>query len=243
MNISTGKSALVVLPYFIFAIRWLLMVFVFGLVCYSVFALVSAVIPISEEDVVFPKDSAFYEVYLLKSGPHTDFLVPVKNDIHDWSADFPFANNANPDTTLSWLAIGWGDKNFYMNTPTWADLTLRTAVAAATGLGTAGIHASYYFSVPNDRPIIRLQLTQNQYMRLCAYVSRSLVADENGKRIMLQPLLAGVNFEFDRYYDAHGRYSMIHTCNTWINNGLKASGQRACLWTGFAEGIFYQYDM
>jgi uncharacterized protein (TIGR02117 family) len=221
-------------------LRWVIMVFVFGLLCYTIFASVSAVIPVSAE-VVSADSQPTYEVYLLKSGPHTDFLVKVKTDVHNWSVDFPYANNANPDTSLTWLAIGWGDKNFYMNTPTWADLTVSTAVAAATGLGTAGIHASYYYALPTDRPIIRLQFTRNQYMRLCNYIDRSLITDENGNRIMLQPLLAGVNFDHDRYYDAHGRYSMIHTCNTWVNNGLKASGQRACLWTGFAEGLFYQY--
>jgi uncharacterized protein (TIGR02117 family) len=181
-------------------------------------------------------------VYLLKSGPHTDFLVQVHTDVHDWSDDFPYSNNANPDTSLSWLAIGWGDKDFYLNTPTWGDLTVRTAVAAATGMGTAGIHASYYYEVPTDRPIVKLLLSRNQYMRLCAYISNTLIADETGKRVLLHPQKQGVNFSHDRYYDAHGTYSMIHTCNTWVNNGLKVSGQRACLWTGFAEGIFYHYE-
>ncbi len=234
------------LPFFRYAakglnvVRWIIMVFVYGLLCYALFAALSAVIPVSAEQV--PAEEARpYELYLLKSGPHTDFLVKANTDVHDWRLDFPYSNNVNPDTSLQWLAIGWGDKNFYLNTPTWADLTVSTAVTAATGLGTAGIHASYYYGIPNDRPIIQLQLTRNQYMRLCSYISRSLIADADGKRIMLQPLLAGVNFDHDRYYDAHGRYSMIHTCNTWINNGLKASGQRACLWTGFAEGLFYQY--
>ena len=241
MDSSIVRKIEAVLSFTVGCIRWMLMVFVFGLVCYSIFAVVSALIPVSEEQSS-AEDSLLYDVYLLKSGPHTDFLVQVHTAVHDWSIDFPYSNNANPDTSLSWIAIGWGDKNFYMNTPTWADLTVRTAVAAATGLGTAGIHASYYFNVPTDRPTIRLQLTRNQYKRLCAYVSRSLVADEHGKRVMLKPLLAAVNFDYDRYYDAHGRYSMIHTCNTWVNNGLKASGQRACLGTGFAEGIFYQYE-
>ena len=241
MDSSIVRKIEAVLSFTVGCIRWMLMVFVFGLVCYSIFAVVSALIPVSEEQSS-AEDSLLFNVYLLKSGPHTDFLVQVHTAVHDWSIDFPYSNNANPDTSLSWIAIGWGDKNFYMNTPTWADLTVRTAVAAATGLGTAGIHASYYFNVPTDRPTIRLQLTRNQYKRLCAYVSRSLVADEHGKRVMLKPLLAAVNFDYDRYYDAHGRYSMIHTCNTWVNNGLKSSGQRACLWTGFAEGIFYQYE-
>jgi uncharacterized protein (TIGR02117 family) len=227
--------------YFLIALRWVLMLIVYGLVCYVCFAVISAVIPVPAE-ITRAEEPGEYEVYLLKSGPHTDFLVPVKTQVHDWSIDFPYTNNANPDTSLPWLAIGWGDKNFYMNTPTWADLTVSTAVAAATGLGTAGIHASYYYSVPTDRPLVTLKLSHNQYARLCSYISRSLIADENGRRIMLKPLLSGVNFDHDRYYDAHGTYSMIHTCNTWVNNGLKASGQRACLWTGFAEGIFFQYE-
>lgn len=222
-------------------IRWLVMLFVYGLLCYSCFAIVSALIPIQAESPL-PNEQQDFEVYLLKSGPHTDFLVPVKTLVRDWSADFPYSNNADPDTTLSWLAIGWGDKDFYLNTPTWGDLTARTAISAATGMGTAGIHASYYYDVPVDRPIVKLQLTRNQYQRLCSYIAKTLMADQNGQHILLHPQKQGVNFAHDRYYDAHGTYSMIHTCNTWVNNGLKASGQRACLWTGFAEGIFYHYE-
>jgi hypothetical protein len=45
----------------------------------------------------------------------------------------------------------------------------------------------------------------------------------------------------DAYYEAHMRYSLFHTCNTWINNGLKASQKKACLWTPTSGGIFYQY--
>ena len=240
MSGNSQNILLLLLCKVLFALRWVIMVFVFGLLCYVIFAIVSAVIPVSAEQVLADNQPR-YEVYLLMSGPHTDFLVKVKTDVHDWSIDFPYDNNANPDSSLSWLAIGWGDTNFYMNTPTWADLTVSTAVAAATGLGTAGIHASYYYFLPTDRPLIQLSFTRNQYQRLCNYIDRSLIADENGNRVMLQPLLAGVNFDHDRYYDAHGRYSMIHTCNTWINNGLKSSGQKACLWTGFAEGLFYQY--
>jgi uncharacterized protein (TIGR02117 family) len=226
---------------FLRIIRWIVAVLIYGLVCYALFAVISALVPVKGE-AVSPAIAADYEVYLLKSGPHTDFLIRAKTDVHNWSIDFPYSNNANPDTTLPWLAIGWGDKDFYLNTPTWGDLTVRTAVAAATGLGTAGIHASYYFDLPTDRPIVKLHFTRNQYMRLCEYIGNTLIADENGKRVLLHPQKPGVNFAHDRYYDAKGTYSMIHTCNTWVNNGLKVSGQRACLWTGFAEGIFYHYE-
>lgn len=241
MNSSKRTNIAVVSQWGLKALRWSVLVFVYGLLIYAVFAIISAAIPISAEELP-AEEQRSYQVYLLKSGPHTDFLVKVKTNVHDWSVDFPYSNNANPDTSLPWLAIGWGDKGFYLNTPTWGDLTCKTAVSAATGLGTAGIHASYYYTIPEDRPLVELQLTENQYRRLCSYIGNTLIADAGGNRVLLHPLKPGINYNHDRYYDAYGTYSMIHTCNTWVNNGLKASGQRACLWTGFAEGIFYHYD-
>ncbi|MFO7721348.1 MAG: DUF2459 domain-containing protein, partial [Gillisia sp.] len=31
------------------------------------------------------------------------------------------------------------------------------------------------------------------------------------------------------------------TCNTWVNEALKHSGLKACLWTPIEEGIFLRY--
>ncbi|HXU27639.1 MAG TPA: DUF2459 domain-containing protein, partial [Bacteroidia bacterium] len=45
----------------------------------------------------------------------------------------------------------------------------------------------------------------------------------------------------DSFYEAVGVYGLFYTCNTWANNGLKYCGQKACLWTPFEKGIFYQY--
>ncbi len=39
-----------------------------------------------------------------------------------------------------------------------------------------------------------------------------------------------------------GNIVYLKTCNTWTNNALKASEQRACAWTIFANGIFYQLN-
>ena len=46
----------------------------------------------------------------------------------------------------------------------------------------------------------------------------------------------------DAFYEATGRYSLFHTCNTWTNNALKIAGQKACVWTPFDTGIFYHYQ-
>lgn len=223
-------------------LKWSIIGFFSCIVIYLLIAVVLAIIPSNAENISNTSTDK-HEVYVLKSGPHSDFFVPVKSAVHDWAIDFPYSNNINPDTNLAYVAIGWGDKDFYLNTPTWGDLTSGTALAATFGTGTAAVHASYYYGVPSDRPIIKLELTTEQYHRLVDYIRGTLQCNEKGERIMCVSDFPGVNGDHDRYYDAYGTYSLVFTCNTWINNGLKASGQKACLWTGFADGIFYQYGI
>lgn len=128
-----------------------------------------------------------------------------------------------------------------MNTPTWGDLTSGTACGAAFGMGTAAVHVTYYSEVPSDRPLIQLSLSAKQYQQLCDFVHSSLRSNTDGSRVLLLPTRDGINWSHDRYYDAHGRYCIFYTCNTWVNNALKAAEQKACLWTPFAEGIYFQY--
>ena len=186
-----------------------------------------------------PKSSI--KIYLMKSGVHTDFVLPVKTEIIDWTRSFPRENTGFNDSTTKLIAIGWGDKNFYMNTPEWADLTFKTAISAMTGLGSSAIHATYHYEILSDRPVIQLYLSVKQYKALVHYIQKQLVLDKQGNTVYIPAKNKQVVSGNDAFYSAHNRYSMILTCNSWINRGLKACHKRACLWTPFAGGIFYQY--
>lgn len=181
------------------------------------------------------------QIYLMQSGVHTDFLVPVKNNEIDWTKFFPRENTKLNDTNTRYLAIGWGDKNFYMNTPEWSDLTFKTAVFCMTGLGKSAIHSTYYYDVPKDKPTVQLTLSKKQYENLIRYVQNTLVLTKTQQSFCITPTNKKVVSDNDAYYEAHMRYHLFHTCNTWINNGLKASQKKACLWTPTSGGIFYQY--
>jgi uncharacterized protein (TIGR02117 family) len=153
---------------------------------------------------------------------------------------FPYENNKVYDTTFHWIGIGMGDKRFFLTTPSFNDLTLSTAFRGAFGLSGAAIHAYYHYEIPIDRPTIKLKITENQYRRLCRYIKRT-IRFKNNKPVLLESTVEGTTFDYDRYYDAKGAYSVLNTCNSWVNEGLKSSGQRGCYWTAFAGGIFYQY--
>lgn len=213
------------------------MVLGISIVVYFFFAYVLSRITVEGKN----EKNASIEIWLMKSGVHTDFVVPVKTKIKDWSQEFPYENTNAKDTTTPLIAIGWGDKNFYMNTPTWADLTFKTAISAMAGLGSSSIHATYYYYILSDRPVISLKLSENQYRKLVKYIEASLYRNKKNQAIFIQPRIKAVMGENDAYYEAKNNYSVFTTCNSWINSGLKAANKKACLWTPFAGGIFYQY--
>lgn len=186
-----------------------------------------------------PSENNNIPMYILTNGVHTDLVVPVRTTQIDWSQSVLFANTIGKDTTAQWIAFGWGDKGFYLETPTWADLKFSTAFKAATGLSTAAIHATYYKNLREGNDCIRTSIDSAKYAQLIAYIGQSFKRDAQGQ---IMHIVTNANYgRTDAFYEAKGSYSLFHTCNTWANNGLKACGQRACLWTPFDKGIFYQY--
>ncbi len=163
-------------------------------------------------------------IYLKSNGVHTDIVLPVKTDIKDWSQSILYKNTRNADTTLKYLAMGWGDKGFYLETPTWNDLKASTAFKAAFGLSSSAIHATFYHELREGEQCVKLTIAKEQYQRLVAFIENSLQTDPLGNPIVITTDARYGNN--DAFYEASGNYSLFHTCNTWTNNALKASGQK-----------------
>ncbi|GAC1370754.1 MAG: TIGR02117 family protein [Hymenobacter sp.] len=177
-------------------------------------------------------------VFLHTNGVHTDIVVPIETSQMDWGQLLPISDIPSGDTTMRYIAFGWGDKGFYLDTPTWADLKFSTAFVAAFWLGSSAVHATYLPHLPPGPDTVPLFLSRAEYARLVAYIKNSFRYDAAGRVQHIRGHSYGPN---DAFYEAHRVYSFLYTCNTWTNNALKACGQQACLWTPSDKGIFYQY--
>ena len=177
-------------------------------------------------------------VFLHTNGVHTDIVVPIRTEQHDWSQQLAVADTPSADATMRYIAFGWGDKGFYLDTPTWADLKFSTAFVAAFWLGSSAVHATYFHDLVPGPDTVPLHLSRAEYARLVAYIQRSFRYDAAGR---VQHIPGHSYGRDDAFYEAHRVYSFLYTCNTWTNNALKACGQKACLWTPSDQGIFYQY--
>ncbi|WP_394331233.1 TIGR02117 family protein [Chryseobacterium culicis] len=205
-------------------------------IIYVILGLLIPYIPVSAKDDGQKKE---IPIYIYTNGVHTDIVMPVKNDLQDWSQKIPFTNTKSKNTDYRYIGIGWGDKGFYLDTPTWADLKFSTAVKAAFWLSDSAMHCTYYNTMKEGDDCKMIMISRNQYQNLVKYVEDKFDRDQNGNFILI-PTNA-VYGDNDAFYDAKGTYSFLYTCNTWSNNALKAAGQKAALWTPSDFGIFQHY--
>jgi uncharacterized protein (TIGR02117 family) len=118
-------------------------------------------------------------IYILTNGVHTDIVVPIVSSEMDWSKYVKFSNTTNQDSNFTYLAMGWGDKGFYLETPTWADLKFSVAYKAAFGLSTSAIHATFYKKMFIGNQCKQIWLSKTQYQSLITYIKDSFKLDSN----------------------------------------------------------------
>ena len=189
---------------------------------YAVAGLVGGAIP-SNRDWAPPARGI--RIFVESNGVHTGIIVPKVAAGVDWRGVARAEDLRDPRFAgYDHVAFGWGEKTFYLETPTWADVKLRTVLAAATGSTRTLMHVEH-LPVPRAGDGAReIMVTPAQYRRLAAYIRASF--RDGGARYRGY---AG----YDAFYDANGRYDAVRTCNSWTGDALRFAGVRVGAWTPF----------
>lgn len=217
-------------------IGWILL----GIISFFVLYVISAlsISKISVNSDVSQKDKPI-EIFILSNGVHTDIVVPIKNEFKDWSNEIRFQQTKSKDSLVNYLAFGWGDKGFYLNTPEWSDLKASTAFNAAFGLSSSAMHTTFYKKMNENASCKKIKISSQEYQKLITYISESFKLDSDQN---VQWISGNSYGNRDAFYEANGSYNLFFTCNTWANNALKTANQKASLWTVTDTGIFSQYQ-
>ncbi|BFM44434.1 TIGR02117 family protein [Flavobacterium sp. CFS9] len=175
-------------------------------------------------------------IYILSNGVHTDIVVPIVTEVKDWRKEIQFDQTESNDTLAKFVAFGWGDKGFYLDTPEWSDLKASTALKAILGVSSSAMHTTFFKQLREGEDCKRILVSKENYQKLVHYISESFSNPENPE------WLEGHSYgKKDAFYEAKGSYSLFYTCNTWANCALKAANQKASLWTIYDRGIFCHY--
>ncbi|WP_299674659.1 DUF2459 domain-containing protein [uncultured Dokdonia sp.] len=197
-------------------------------ITYIIISLILTYIPVSEKTENAEKK---HTIYLTSNGVHSDIILPKKLIVPD------LLNGQKYHPREQYFAFGWGEENFYINTPTWGDLTFSTAFRAAFLKSNTLVHVTRY-RIKRDQ-WIAVPVTEIQLQKLNAYILAAFKEDDNGKQ-----LIEGATYTPDRdnFYKAKGNYMFYKTCNTWTNTALKESDMKASLWTPFDFGVLRWYE-
>jgi uncharacterized protein (TIGR02117 family) len=136
-----------------------------------------------------------------------------------------------------YVALGYGNRTFYLETPTWGDLTMKNAFLALFGQGRSLMHADHDHhpsAGPDQRPI---RLSHAEYRRLVEFARGSFQYDSQGRTIPLTGRGYGAS---DMFYEAVGPYSAFYTCNSWTGAALRRAGVRTGVWTPLSQSIMWR---
>lgn len=161
-------------------------------------------------------------IFLTTNGVHLDIII-AKEDL-DENLLIGLAHSSHEN----YFAFGWGDEDFYLNTPNWSDLSFKTAFKAVFLKGQSLVHLTRYQQPQADW--VAVSLSPEELHRVNQLLFESFQTDSLGNKM----LLVGKGYTYyDDFYKAKGSYSLFKTCNTWANAIFKKSGLKACLWTPF----------
>ena len=178
-------------------------------------------------------------IFVRSNGVHTWIMVPKQAAGIDWRPWVPAAHLRDPARGGSHVALGYGNRTFYLETPTWGDLTMKNALLAGVGGGRSLMHADHDDAPrpsPDQKPIM---LSVEQYRRMSAFIMASFQRDAAGRTM---PLIGRGYGASDMFYEAQGPYDAVLTCNEWTGRALRRAGVRTGLWTPLAASIMWRLD-
>lgn len=169
------------------------------------------------------------EIMVETNGVHTALVLPLVTAERDWRGVFPLADIARPDRPYTHVSISWGERQVFLETPTWWDLKASTVLRIA-GVGGEGLlHVAYYVRPSPGEDIRPLRLTRAEYRRLLSAIDRALPTEQ---------WVAHPGYgDYDVFYEAPGRYTVRNTCNQWTSDMLAAAGVKTGWWTPLAGGV------
>lgn len=184
-----------------------------------------------------PSDCKF-KIYVSGDMMHTNLFVPVRNDAYDWNQHLNLAAlGKSPPATYRYLQFGWGDRIFYVETPSWDKISISSALRSLLLQNSAALFVKGHPSVPHypNETLRCISLDQAHYLKLMHFLKASFQTNHQGQ----ERISSGQDGD-SSFYAATGHYSMFKTCNSWTAEGLRSAGVNTPLWGGLAPAVMHQ---
>lgn len=173
------------------------------------------------------------DIYLIANEIHIGIVLPRKNAVYDWNTFIVDNYFPDPSLDLDWIEFGWGDRRFYFEMPTWDHFTWQLAADALFLPDPAVMHVGLMNISDYPNSVTKVRINYKTYQKIISAVKESIVI-KNGRPILLH----GKGYSpQDNFFEAHGSYSLLRTCNVWTADIFKAAGLKHPLWSPTKYGM------
>jgi uncharacterized protein (TIGR02117 family) len=161
-------------------------------------------------------------IFLVSNAVHADVIVPVLTETVDWRDRFSDTRFVGDASFENHVAFGWGDKGFFLETETWHDLKISTAAKALLLPSSSCLHVA--FTRPEYHANrVAVTISYEQYARLVSFIESSFLTNAEGEPVQIRGYAYSST---DAFFEAHGRYHLFNTCNSWVGRALRHAGVR-----------------
>lgn len=173
-------------------------------------------------------------VYVTNEGIHTDIIVPTKNQFFDWQSFLSLEALGRAKTTnYNYLAFGWGDRAFMLQTPPGAKINLGAAMTALFLPTPSTLHVQGYQTIPQNLETKCVKISRENYLNLVNSIKNSFPLDRQGNTIKIS---YGYH-KHDSFYEANGTYSLLRSCNDWTADALRKAKVNTPVWSTLSSAI------
>ena len=173
-----------------------------------------------------PSAAPTKRILILSNPIHTDIAIPVEPES---LGALPFLAEAGLPVThpdARWLLIGWGAREFYTRTPSFAEMQPGPTFKALT-FDAATMHVDVVGDIAPDTAFaLPVDISAEGYARLLTAMSASFTR-RDGQVIPIEGYALGTA---DRFFEGEGVFTAILGCNTWSARMLREAGLRTGIW-------------
>jgi len=165
-------------------------------------------------------------IYILYDSMHSDIVLEIKSINNKKLKTKPVSFSRDRE---GYLSFGWGDKETYLNTPTWNDIQLSTSLKALFINTPSLMHVTFYKNIHRFKNIKTIKLSQK------------------GKEVLESSILKSFNLESNNSYKGYGKddffypsiynYNLFNTCNTWTGDRLREANVSMSYWTPLSSTV------
>jgi uncharacterized protein (TIGR02117 family) len=200
----------------------LLLLFLSIIILYISIAFLFSLFP--TQTITFNSTEKRSQIYILYNNVHSDILFNLKDVSEEWIKNLPIVKNRKK----GYIAFGWGDKETYMNTPTWDDIKISTAFKALFINTPSLVHITYYPNINYFQDIKSININKEQDKKIKQSIFKTFNFKEN--------FYKGYGYH-DLFYNSNYKYNFIYTCNAWTGDILRRANIRVSYWTPFSYNI------